>query len=457
MKVVVFGGGSFGTAMAHQLSYNENNEVYILLRDSKIKDEINQQHSNSKYFSGRTLHHKIQATTDSQVLNTAAVVLITLPTKAIPGVVKDLKKNVGKTSLIVNMAKGLYENGETIVEYLRRELPHQEVISWKGGSFSVGIINRSPSLLTLGYQHINQLNKILEIIEETNLLVDYTTDIKGVELLSALKNMYAIILGYIDAKYNSANTRFLVLTKAIAEIKIILKALGGKESTIFLSCGIGDISLTSLNDLSRNRTLGLLIGKGFYNTSLGLNFVVLEGVKTIEYIDNSIDEDMKMKLPLFKELVRFFTLDSEVKTLNFDFKKLFRRNYKTVLTYGTFDLIHFGHLEILRRAKAIGDRLIVGLSTDEFNAQKDKICEMPYEKRKEFLESIDYVDLVIPETNWEQKIDDVINHQVDIFVMGDDWKGKFDFLEKHCEVRYLPRTKGISTTAIKSIIRKQKG
>ena len=101
--------------------------------------------------------------------------------------------------------------------------------------------------------------------------------------------------------------------------------------------------------------------------------------------------------------------------------------------------------------------MIVGLSTDEFNAQKDKICEMPYEKRKEFLESIDYVDLVIPETNWEQKIDDVINHQVDIFVMGDDWKGKFDFLEKHCEVRYLPRTKGISTTAIKSIIRKQKG
>nr|WP_236951660.1 glycerol-3-phosphate cytidylyltransferase [Mariniflexile sp. TRM1-10] len=127
---------------------------------------------------------------------------------------------------------------------------------------------------------------------------------------------------------------------------------------------------------------------------------------------------------------------------------------KTVLTYGTFDLLHYGHIEILRRAKELGDRLVVGISTDEFNKIKGKECQIPYEKRKEFLEAVHYVDLVIPESEWEQKIEDIKNNEIDIFVMGDDWKGKFDNLKEYCEVIYLPRTVGISTTKLKSIIDK---
>lgn len=123
---------------------------------------------------------------------------------------------------------------------------------------------------------------------------------------------------------------------------------------------------------------------------------------------------------------------------------------KTVLTYGTFDLLHVGHINILRRAKALGDRLIVGLSTDEFNAGKHKEAYHSYEDRKLILEAIKYVDLVIPETEWEQKIKDVKENEVDVFVMGDDWDGKFDFLKEYCEVVYLPRTSGISTTKIKN-------
>ncbi len=123
---------------------------------------------------------------------------------------------------------------------------------------------------------------------------------------------------------------------------------------------------------------------------------------------------------------------------------------KTVLTYGTFDLLHVGHINILRRAKALGDRLIVGLSTDEFNAGKHKEAYHSYEDRKLILEAIKYVDLVIPETEWEQKIKDVKENKVDVFVMGDDWDGKFDFLKEYCEVVYLPRTSGISTTKIKN-------
>jgi len=127
---------------------------------------------------------------------------------------------------------------------------------------------------------------------------------------------------------------------------------------------------------------------------------------------------------------------------------------KTVITYGTFDLLHVGHVNLLRRARELGDRLIVGLSTDEFNKLKNKVSYYSYHDRKIILESLRYVDKVIPEHNWEQKIDDIQKFKVDIFVMGDDWKGKFDYLADYCQVIYLPRTIGISTTKIKNDLRK---
>jgi glycerol-3-phosphate cytidylyltransferase len=129
---------------------------------------------------------------------------------------------------------------------------------------------------------------------------------------------------------------------------------------------------------------------------------------------------------------------------------------KRVITYGTFDLLHYGHINLLRRAKALGDYLIVALSTDEFNLNsKNKVCYFDYEKRKKLLEAIRYVDLVIPEENWEQKTTDVDLYHVDTFVMGDDWEGKFDFLKEKCEVVYLPRTQEISTTKIKTDLNKK--
>ena len=126
--------------------------------------------------------------------------------------------------------------------------------------------------------------------------------------------------------------------------------------------------------------------------------------------------------------------------------------FKTVLTYGTFDLLHYGHLEILRRASLLGDKLIVGVSTDKFNEIKGKTCVLPYQKRKELIESLDYVDEVIPENNWDQKVTDIQDNNIDIFVMGDDWEGKFDELKVFCEVIYLPRTKGISSSKLRSIL-----
>lgn len=126
---------------------------------------------------------------------------------------------------------------------------------------------------------------------------------------------------------------------------------------------------------------------------------------------------------------------------------------KTVLTYGSYDLLHYGHINLLRRAKELGDKLIVGLSTDDFNKIKHKTSFIKFEERKLILEAIKYVDLVIPETSWDQKVHDIKKYGVDIFVMGDDWEGEFDFLKEHCEVKILKRTEEISSSKIKNILK----
>lgn len=126
---------------------------------------------------------------------------------------------------------------------------------------------------------------------------------------------------------------------------------------------------------------------------------------------------------------------------------------KKVITYGSYDLLHWGHVNLLRRAKEQGDYLIVGLSTDEFNRVKHKTSYHKYNERKLILEAIRYVDEVIPEENWDQKIKDVKKYDIDTFVMGDDWKGEFDFLEEYCTVKILERNENISTTMIKENLR----
>lgn len=130
---------------------------------------------------------------------------------------------------------------------------------------------------------------------------------------------------------------------------------------------------------------------------------------------------------------------------------------KRILTYGTFDLLHYGHINLLKRAKALGDYLVVAVSTDTFNELKGKKAYHNYETRKMMLEAVRYVDLVIPEETWEQKIDDVKKYDIDVVVMGSDWAGsdRFDYLKDYCEVVYLPRTEGVSTTKIKEELKLQ--
>jgi glycerol-3-phosphate cytidylyltransferase len=125
---------------------------------------------------------------------------------------------------------------------------------------------------------------------------------------------------------------------------------------------------------------------------------------------------------------------------------------KRVLTYGTYDLLHYGHMELLRRAKELGDTLFVGLSTDSFNREKNKVSHFNYEQRKQMLNGVKYVDFIFEENDWAQKADDIVKYEIDIVVMGSDWSGEFDYLNELCEVIYLPRTTGVSSSKIKEIL-----
>lgn len=127
--------------------------------------------------------------------------------------------------------------------------------------------------------------------------------------------------------------------------------------------------------------------------------------------------------------------------------------YHRAITYGTFDLFHIGHLRLLERIASLADEVVVAVSSDEFNSLKNKKCTIPFENRRDIVAALRVVTKVIKEDCWEQKIEDVQNEKCDLFVMGDDWKGKFDFLEPYCKVIYLARTEGVSTTEIKSILK----
>lgn len=452
MNILVLGAGTFGTAIANELSLNIGNKVVLFSRNQEKVDEINNNHTNKVCFPNKHLTKQLTATFDKKVIENTDVIFIALPSSVIIENLISLKSHFSKDVLFVNLSKGLLENGETIVDRIKGELETENVVALKGPSFAVEVMEHADTLLTLGYSKKEQYEIINRIIKDTSLHIDCTTDIRGVEVLSVLKNIYALVLGVVDAQYNSPNTRFMILTKAFSEVRVLLRALGGSNDTLFLACGFGDLCLTSLNDLSRNRTLGLLIGKGFFNTDYKSNSVILEGLQAVDLVHSFPLDHLMDNLPLLNKLHSFFS--SNENSLSIEFDKLVDKKFKTVLTYGTFDLLHYGHLEILRRASMLGDKLIVGISTDAFNELKGKGCVLPYEKRKALIESLDYVDKVIPEDNWGQKVADIQENDVDIFVMGSDWDGKFDELNEFCKVIYFPRTKGISTTTLKSMFKK---
>ncbi len=284
-KIVVAGAGVFGTAVAERLSWNKTNEVILHSIEEDVVEDINNNHSNHKYFPNRFLSSQLKATSDDSVFEDADVIFLVLPSKVIVPFSNKIKKHSKKNPLVINLAKGMSDNGAFITE----DIPFERTASMKGPTFAIETFNGYPTSFTFGGKKKDFDYVKKEILKYTGITMDYTKDVKAVELLSILKNMYAIAIGIVSGRYGSNNVDFIVYTKAVREMLALLKIYGCSEDTIFCYCGIGDLGLTALNDLSRNRTLGMLLGKGFALDEKN-NQTTIEGGRTIKLVGEKIKE-----------------------------------------------------------------------------------------------------------------------------------------------------------------------
>lgn len=274
-NVTIIGAGAIGTSLGNVLARKKSLQVRLLTIEPDVEEAINNTRHNPKYFPNIKLSSALKATMDNDILSDTDVAFLAIPSSVTVEFIRKVQPGLKPHTVIVNLAKGFSNDKQTIAESLT-QLLDQPVVTMKGPTFARDLINRIPTAFTLACNEESLWPAFQELFRDTNVYLDYSTDVRGVELLSILKNIYAIVVGITDAHFDSPNLRFMLLTMALKEMREILVQFGGKEESIFRYCGFGDLTLTSLNDLSRNRTLGLLIGKGFFSNDISDN-VVLEG------------------------------------------------------------------------------------------------------------------------------------------------------------------------------------
>lgn len=309
-KIVFIGGGAIATALGNVLALKPGLDVTLLTIEPEVVDSVNDHHINHKYFPSIKLDSRLKASGDHELLKQKAMVFIAIPSVAVVDFLS--AREVHPESILVNLAKGFGNNRRTIFECLRNLLPNP-VCTMKGPSFAREIINGQPTGFTVGAQEELLYQELNGLFSDTSVYLDYSPDVRGVELLSILKNIYAIVVGIVDAQFESPNMKFLIFTKAFQEMRSLLLLFGGGKKTLFNYCGIGDFALTSLNDLSRNRTLGLLIGKGFF-TEVISEKVVLEGRIAVNIFHEEIanvNADVK-DYPILDELYKVFNTEYDV-------------------------------------------------------------------------------------------------------------------------------------------------
>jgi len=305
-KTAIIGAGTIGTALGNILAGTRNAPVLLHSIEPRIVEDINNTHINSRYFPGLQLNPGLQATGDNALLEHCETIFLAIPSVVMIKYLKTICRHIPEDALFVNLAKGFGSGSKTIIECLREEFPNP-LCTLKGPSFASEIINRMPTGFTLGFEDPAHVSRIKAHFAGTTIHLDFSSDIRGVEILSILKNIYAVVIGIVDAQFNSPNLRFLVLTKAFREMRRVLNWFGGREETLFNYCGYGDFTLTALNDLSRNRTLGLLIGKGFFTEHVS-HELVLEGKTAAEIFYKEISKTMTVEdhFPIIAELYHIF-------------------------------------------------------------------------------------------------------------------------------------------------------
>lgn len=311
-QIIFIGAGAIGTALGNILAPKPEYRIILHSIDDEAVHSITFNHLNPKYFPSIQLHPELKATTNNQVIRDSAVLFLAIPSVVIVDYLESIRSFIPEKAILVNLAKGFGAEHKTICQCLQQRFPNP-VCTLKGPTFAREIITLLPTGFSLGYSHESQIGTFEKLFSNTTISLDFTHDITGVEILSILKNIYAIVLGIVDAQFNSPNLRFLILTKAFREMRKILLHFGGSEETLFNYCGYGDFTLTALNDLSRNRTLGLLIGKGFFTEHVS-HELVLEGKTAV----NIFYEELSKKLavgeyfPIVAELYKIFNNNYDI-------------------------------------------------------------------------------------------------------------------------------------------------
>jgi len=311
-KIVFIGAGSIGTALGNIIAETGKSTVVLHSIESGVVSAINASGINSKYFPTIRLDHRLKATSDNKELSSADIIFLAIPSVILIDYLESIENYLNPEAILVNLAKGFGSGHKTIMQCLQENLPNP-ICTMKGPSFAKEIINRIPTGFTLGTEDEKIKASVSGIFRGTSIYLDHSADVTGVELLSILKNIYAIVLGIVDAHFDSANIRFLILTKAFNEMKNILLTFKGKEETLFKYCGYGDFTLTALNDLSRNRTLGLLIGKGFFTEHVS-HELVLEGkiAVTVFFEEISKIRDITHEFPIIAELYKILNGKNDI-------------------------------------------------------------------------------------------------------------------------------------------------
>lgn len=310
-EVVFIGSGAIASSLGNILAKNDI-QVKLLSIEEEVVNSINETHINPKYFPSFRLHPALKASTDKTVLKTADLIFLAIPSNAVVDYVKNNKDFLNPKAILVNLAKGFGSESALIPDCLEK-LVENPIASMKGPSFAREILNNQPTAFTIASANKSAFQLLDQLFKNSTIHLDFTTDIKGVEYASILKNIYAIIIGIVDASFDSPNLRSLVLSKAINEMRNLMTGFGGQSQTIFNYCGFGDFSLTALNDLSRNRTLGLLIGKGFFSQDISQK-VVLEGRIAVNIFYEQLQSKgiSEQEYPLMSELYKVFNTTYDV-------------------------------------------------------------------------------------------------------------------------------------------------
>jgi glycerol-3-phosphate dehydrogenase (NAD(P)+) len=306
-NILIAGAGSFGTAIANVIA-KAGLDILLYDRDINLLNEIKNKHKNTLFYPQIKLNNNIIPINSLQHSLKDSIVFLAIPSHAINQFIQNNIEFIRNQKLLINLAKGFGDDIFTVPEALSKiiDIP---ILSLKGPTFAHELIYNIPVGMTLGYNSLNDRDYVCSILKNTCIKLDFSKDILGVELISIIKNIYAIIFGVIDTLFNTASSRFMIFTELIKEIANIMKICDINVDIFTKYCGIGDITLTMLNDLSRNRTLGLLIGKGFYSNAIASS-IVAEGKRSLFLLIKRIKEHVKLSNDLYlMKLYNYFNGD----------------------------------------------------------------------------------------------------------------------------------------------------